>query len=180
MTAASDEFAGQYATQAVESGVYDADREVVGHVGLLDLDDSALGEALEVARRTPGPSVVLRSSEWSHHVWSLAVDSLDSWIDRTLDLDAVDVDHVALSDCRGCGVIRLEPKISLETGDHVRPAPQVRRVVPTPTDLPVSQPHADLLRDEFDVELQLPERRVGASLDRRTLIADIGGRGGDR
>ena len=42
---APKEFAGRYMTEAVESTVRDRDREVVGHVGLLDVDD--------VERETP-------------------------------------------------------------------------------------------------------------------------------
>ena len=185
MSSAPDEFAGCYATEAVESGVLDADREEIGHVGLFDLDDVGAGVARDVAERLPGPAAILRSSPASYHVWSLAVDDLDTWLDRADDLRGVDVEHVALSERRGCGVARIAPKIEIETGDETKPAPTLRAIERSDTDLPLSAPHLRVLRDEFDASpLDLGaspadcagSEWVGHSLDRRTFIADVGGR----
>jgi hypothetical protein len=170
-------FSDQYVTEAAESGVLSRTGETIGHVGLLDLDETSLRAAEEVARQTPGVSVVLRTSEQSYHVWALAVRELDEWTEHSLALGEPDVEHVALSNSRECSVLRVDAKRDVETGERIKPAPRVLRVVETPTPLPQSDPHARVLSSLTDAEIDNSgEEWLGHSLDRRVYMADIGGR----
>lgn len=174
-----EEFAGRYVTEAIESTVRE-DGEEIGHVALLDLDGVALGHAVESAHRLPGPAAVLRSSTEGYHIWSLAIDSLDSWHEQIERLSIADPEHLALSEERGCGVLRIDGKIDMETGDEIKPAPSLSRLVPGSTDLPLSRPHARILRDEFGLDVEdgrLCDREFrGDGTERRVYMAEIGGR----
>jgi len=180
MTPSPNEFEGRYGTQAVESRVLDRDRETVGHVGLLDLDGVPEGQAVEAAESLPGVVAVLRTSTGSYHLWSLAVDRLDGWIERAAHLPVVDRDHVALSESRECAVVRVDPKVGLSDGREVKPAPVPVEIVDGPTPLPLSEPHAKVLREDLGADIPMKAGRewVGYSVERRTYMADIGGRGG--
>ena len=172
----SDEFAGQYVTQAVESTVF-VDGEPWGHVGLLDVDDVALGAVLDVAERLPGPVAVLSTSPQCWHLWALSIRDLDEWIDRAARLDHLDEDHVALSERRKCGVLRLDTKTAVETGEAVKPAPRLRGVVDADAGGLLSEPHVDLLRERFDADLDVEASEwIGDRTDTRVIMADIGGR----
>lgn len=173
-----EEFRDQYVTEAVESRVLDRDGDLLGHVGLLDLDGAALGRAVDVAERLPGPGAVLRSSESSYHVWMLAVDSLDAWQERAAGVDGVDAEHVALSEQRECAVLRLDAKVSVEDGETLKPAPTLRRLVSGHSDRPLSEPHVRVLSEVLGADLSgQPETDcIGHSTERRVYMADIGGR----
>jgi hypothetical protein len=173
-----DSIAEQYATEGVESRVLDDDGDLVGHVGLFDLDDVALAEAVAVAERLPDPVAILRSSPLSYHVWSLAIDGLDAWLDRAERLDAIDSEHIALSRSRGCMVLRIDAKVALDDGREVRPAPRLRRIVLSTESSPVpcSRPHARILGDEYGATIPVEDREwVGSSAPRRAYLADING-----
>jgi hypothetical protein len=172
------DLAGQYVTEAVESVVLDADRDVIGHVGLLDVDESSRREALDAAELLPGPVAVLRSSRRSWHLWALRVAPLDAWVARADRLDVVDDDHTALAPGRGCSVLRVDHKVDVATGDEVVPAPTLLDVVDA-DDRPagrVSAPHLDVLDDVVDDDLDVEGDRVGVSTDRRVHLGDVGGR----
>lgn len=182
-----DEFRGKYATQGVESTVRDADRNVIGHVGLFDLDEVALGVARDAADRLPDPTFVVRTSKRGFHAWSLAIRDVDEWIARGDALDGVDPEHVALNEARECSVCRISPKVELETGEHVRPTPRViGRQDGDDVEGRVSLPHARILRDELSAEIGaiLPHdveeiapgaEWVGHSAPKRSFLAKIGG-----
>lgn len=178
-TETPEEFRGQYVTQAVESVVRDESGDVVGHVGLLDVDETEREDAVSAARSLPGPVVVLKSSTRSWHLWGLRVRTLEAWTRDASGLDAVDDEHVALNLSRGVGVLRVAAKVSLDDGSEVRPEPVLEDVVdPTDdADGPVSAPHLDVLEDVVGS----PPRgvsvlgTVGDSTERRTFIADVGG-----
>lgn len=173
-----EEFAGKYATEAVESGVHDRDGEVVGHVGLLDVDDVTVEEATQAAERLPGVAAVLRTSEEAFHVWSLAVEDLDAWLEWAGALDVVDEEHVALSKSRECSVVRIDAKVRIEDGEVVKPAPSLVHLIDGSTDRPLSRPHGRVLCEEFGGDLDVDDGRawVGHSTRRRSYLADIGGR----
>lgn len=72
MSVASEELI-EVRTAGVGSPVFDGDRELLGHVVMLDCDETTREEAVSEAERLDGPAVVVRSSERSHHVYGLAV-----------------------------------------------------------------------------------------------------------
>lgn len=169
----------RYVTEGIESGVEDLDRGIVGHVGLFDIDESGRERALTVARRLPGPVAVLRSSRRSWHLWALPVRPLDEWLDRADDVDGLDQDHLEISESRDCAVLRVDAKVRISDGETVAPEPVLRGLVDGRVDGPLSEPHADLLVEEFDLDEGPLRKRgmwVGDSLSRRVYMADIGGR----
>lgn len=174
----------RYVTEAVESGVLDRDGEPVGHVGLFDLDGVGRPVVESVARETPGISVALRSSGSGWHIWSLAVRPLSEWTEAALDVEHVDPEHVSLSENRGCGVLRTDAKVSVESGETVKPAPAAVLVERSETSLPLSEPHGRALSEDFDVDIRsvssTSDQWVGDSTDRRVYMADVGGRSGGR
>lgn len=175
----SDDLSGRYVTQGVESGVFDADGDLLGHVGLLDLDGVTEGEARRGAREVPGATALLRSSEDDYHVWSLAVRPLSEWIE-TADSLGVDAAHVELSESRGCSVLRLDAKVSTETGETVVSAPDLLGTEGTDGYGPLSAPHARLLADEFGATVDTARGEwVGQSVETRVFLAHIDGLSGD-
>lgn len=172
-----DDLSGRYVTEAVESGVFDADGDCLGHVGLFDLDDVDLPDALEISRSLPGVVALLRSSGSSYHVWSLEVRPLGEWIDAATGLEEIDAEHVSLSERRECGVLRIDSKVSTETGDVETEAPRLLGTTRNETDGPLSTPHARVLREEHGAAVD-PSRGswIGESVERRVYMADIGGR----
>ena len=177
-----EEFAGRYMTQAVESVVRDRSRDVLGHVGLLDLDGVGETVATSVADSLAGPVAVLRSSKHSHHLWGLALDDVEAWVDRAAAIRVVDDDHVAVNSARGVGVLRVEEKVAVTTGEEVKPAPRLVEVVDDHDhDVgALSEPHARILVEEFGAEIDTGDGRewVGHSTSRRVHLAAIGGRSG--
>lgn len=179
-TTSTVEVDGRYATQAVESGVADLSGSTVGHVGLFDLDETSLDAALDVAERLPGPVAVLRSSSRSWHLWALSVRPLDEWLGRAdeVDSEALDPSHAALSESRGCMVLRTDAKVRLSDGETAAPEPTLQRFVDDDLDdRPLSRPHLELLDDEQDLDRErlVDVEVVGESLDRRAYLADLHG-----
>lgn len=170
-----EEFEGRYVTQAIESTVRDERQETIGHVGLIDADGATEREAIRDAYRLPGPVAVLQSSEESYHLWALAVDALEAWLTWSLALGTVDDQHVALSEKRDCGVVRLAEKVSVATGTIEKPAPELVEMIEGEDDRPLSRPHAELLIEEFGADLDLEADRgwVGDSAPSRTFMADL-------
>ena len=168
----------KYVTEAVESGVETIDGETVGHVCFLDLDETSLGAARDVASRLPGSVAILRSSSRSYHIWGLAIKPLDAWLDLAISLDAVDDEHVSLSDRRGCGVLRIDAKRDAVSGELVKRAPTVIGIETTSSRLPHSEPHVRLLRGLTSDPIEIPAGidLVGERLSRRVYMAEIGGR----
>jgi hypothetical protein len=172
----------RYFTRAVESGVVD-DGETVGHVTLLDLDDSGIETARQAARQLPGATAVVRSSELSYHVWELSVATIDETVDRADRLDGVDPDHVGLTAARGCWVVRTEPKRRLDDATEIKPAPRVVAWdAETHPELTHSRPHLRELAQlpaRDGVEIEVPEvPLVGDSCETRLYMAEIGGGSG--
>lgn len=175
-----EDFVDKYVTEAVESTVFDVFGESIGHVGLFDLDDVHGVQAREIGKSILGTSVVLESSPGSFHLWNLTIRPLSEWIEISEDLahhiEAVDPDHIALSESRGCAVLRTDEKIDMESGETVAPAPSLVRAYEPPTSHVESAPHARYLVDNFDVELADCRDRAGHHLDTRVYMAEIGGR----
>lgn len=182
MSDVPEEFDGKYVTEAVESGVRGDDRELLGHVALLDLDGASLEAAIENARRLEGIVAVLESSPGSYHVWSLSIRPLEEQLEIARELPAVDPEHVDLSRRRECAVLRVDEKVGVGTGDVVKPAPRVEKTLEDVCpEVPQSAPHLELL-EELGAEIVRPHgyETVGMGVDRRVYMARIGGRGGDR
>jgi hypothetical protein len=175
-----EEFAGQYVTQACESVVYDERRDVVGHVGLIDMDDEPRESAVSAARSVPGPVVILRSSARSWHLWCLRVAPLTDWTECATGLGGVDDEHVALNLERDRSVLRVASKVDLETGEDVKPEPVLEEIVDDGHAWPVSGPHLRVLADVLEDDVDVGGERVGDSTDRRVYMADVGGRGGEQ
>lgn len=171
------EFADQYVTEAIESGVQTPDGDLLGHVALLDLDGSSLGEARTVARRLGGVAAILRSSEQSYHVWGLSMHPLEKLLGLAERLEAVDHEHLALSSRRECFVLRLDAKVSCETGVEVKPAPRVIETVSTRSAYHHSEPHREALNSLEGETIEETENHTwaGSRADRRVYMADIGG-----
>lgn len=187
--ASTEDLYGRYVTRAVESGVFGADGDLLGHVGLIDMDEVALADAVDVARRLRGDAVVLRSSERCYHVWCLAVRSLDRWLHDLDRLDGLDPEHVSLSLNRETMVLRTERKTALDNArdSTVAPRPSVRRMIRDDiSTVPHSRPHLRVLVEELDVPIRtdiVDSRRdvsegrhwIGDRVERRVFTAAIGG-----
>lgn len=139
-------------TAAVGSVVFDEDREVAGHVALVDLDGASESDAIGVATEVDGPAAVVRSSADSWHVWGLSVRS---WSDA---LDAIrehsEPEHVDAAERRGEAHARTVPKFDDDSDEIVASAPEPVAVVDGLTDAPVSAPHLTVLQqlaDQADV-----------------------------
>lgn len=132
-------------TAGVTSHVYDDDGEQVGHVLLLDLDDVGLLEAVGVADHLDSVAVVLESSEGSHHVWSLGVDTLNNHTLTGLSYDATDDGHVGASFRRGYAVLRFVGKVTSDD-EMYKDRPTVTHVSAAGARGHHSKPHAEMLR----------------------------------
>ena len=133
-------------TAGVCSHVFDSDEsDVLGHALLLDLDNSSLLEAVNVADDLEMIAAVLRSSEGSHHVWGLGVDSLREQTTRSISYYAADDSHVGASWRRGYAVLRLVGKIDSE-GATYKSRPSVEHVSLAGAEGDHSAAHAAMLR----------------------------------
>ena len=144
-------------TSGIESGVY-ADDDLVGHVLLLDYDETSRDRVLSDAEEIDGPSVVLSSSPGSWHVYGLAVRSWESTLRAARSSSASEA-YIEEMDRRGESTLRIGAK-----GDE--PAPSVEAVdVPSEGSGTVSRPHCSILRELCDVdELELLLRALEAGI----------------
>lgn len=140
------------ATAGATSHVY-LDDEVVGHVLLLDLDDSTLLDAVRVADDLDGVAAVVESSEGSHHVWCLDVRDLREQSVRALSYYAADDAHVGSSWRRGYSVLRVVSKVRRD-GESYKDAPVVRHVSPSGAAGDHSAAHAAWLRSRVEEQAQ--------------------------
>lgn len=138
-------------TAGVTSHVYEADEDeaVLGHVLLLDLDGADLIDAVKVADDLDGVAAVLRSSEGSHHVWCLDVQSHREQTVRALSYHAGDDKHVGSSWRRGYAVLRVVGKVKAD-GETYKRRPTVCHVSPSGAAGPHSAAHAAMLRSLAD------------------------------
>lgn len=125
-------------TAGVGSRVFGADRSLLGHVVLLDLDDVDAADALTVADAVDGPVVVSRSSTSSWHVVGLAVRPWGDALDLLREHSAPE--HVDAAEQRGQATLRTHSKRDVETGEIATPPPVPVVVVDGDADQ-VSRPH---------------------------------------
>ena len=134
-------------TSGVTSRVFDVDREVVGHIVMVEYDETARDVAEADARALDGPSVLLRSSADCWHVYDLAVRPWREVVD-------------AARSTRCCPEYRAEQiereRFALRTFPKIRRTGEVYREAPEPVALfdgargPVSRPHVVALQQLAD------------------------------
>lgn len=159
-------------TAGLASYVYDEDREVLGHVGMFDLDDVEPIEALTEAFGLGETAVLLRSSAGNFHLVGLDVAGWDERVEDARGVSCAE-DYLDGMASRGRFVMRTHPKIVVGTGETYKPAPEPIAVVTG--EGPVSSPHAtrfrqlaeDVGRDEVAeaiAEIADDAGRVGCTL----------------
>jgi len=130
-------------TSGVASMVYDADRELLGHVLMLDLDDVDPTAAIAEADRLDEHAVVVRSSHRCYHVVGLDVRPWDQRVADARDA-ASSPEFVDEMVDQGRFIMRTQPKLRRESGDIYKHAPEpvhLARGVGV-----VSTPHLTVLR----------------------------------
>lgn len=137
----------EFVSAGVASAVHDGDRELVGHVLLLDYDDVPASVVADDAARLDGPVVVVRSSVGSWHVWALSLRSWQEAVDDARETSACQHFVDSMVD-KGRFVLRTQPKFSVD-GEIRRSAPAPDSVIGD-VSAPVSQPHAIRLRQMAD------------------------------
>lgn len=126
-------------TAGLASFVHDSDRETIGHVLMLDLDDvEDPAIAIEQAEDLDDLSIVLRSSPRSYHVVGLGVRSWDVATSQAVRSRA-DLDYVVEMMDKGRFIARSQPKIRRETGEIYKRSPEP--VFVSPGEGPISRPH---------------------------------------
>jgi hypothetical protein len=133
-------------TSGLTSYVRDSDGETLGHIYLTEWDrvDNPMIPVSSCVRK-PGISVLVRSSATNYHHYNLSVRPFEEQI-RDLAADSGDLGHVRWSARRGYSVLRILPKLRIETEEEYRPAPELIRVFDSPSDYPQSRKHLELLR----------------------------------
>lgn len=130
-------------TSGLASWVFDEDREEIGHVLCLDLDDVAPGAALFQARILDDPAVVLRSSPGCYHVVGLGVRAFEDALAEARDSVSCQ-EYVDEMDRQGRFVIRTQPKFRQASGAIYKDEPEP--VAVTGGAGPVARPHAIRIR----------------------------------
>lgn len=131
-------------TAGVTSQVFN-DGDVIGHVLLLDLDNVDYIEAVQVADDLDAVAAVLESSEGSHHIWSLGVDTLRQQTIRGLSYHASDDAHVGASWRRGYAVLRAFRKVR-DDGETYKERPTLHHVSTAGAEGRHSAAHAVMLQ----------------------------------
>jgi hypothetical protein len=157
----------QLVSSGVCSQVYGDDRQLVGHVLMVEYDDVAREVAERDARFLPGVTVLLRSSARCWHVYDLGVRS---W-DRTVEL-------ARSTSC--CPLYRDEQvdlgRFALRTFEKIRRTGDVYRDAPVPVavvdgDGPLSWPHAETLRQlAVEVDQQVVADTLDDLVDERPTV----------
>ena len=123
------------------------DGDEIGHVLMVEYDDiDDVMRPIRQAERTPGISVLLRSSPGSYHVYNLSVRDRDTQL-----LDAVrkdgDVWQARWAVRRGHFVLRILAKRRSESREIYKDAPEPVRVFSSESEFPQSSPHLEILED---------------------------------
>jgi hypothetical protein len=137
----------QLDTSGVRSEVLDEDKDVVGHIVMLDYDDEVedIEQVRADAEDLDGPSVILKSSEGRYHAWNLRVRHVDEALDAARSTSCCQTFVEGMAD-EGRFVLRTDAKIR-RTGETYRDAPEVLDVEVDAVDGPVSAPHLEILAD---------------------------------
>lgn len=179
-------------TSGLKSQVLDSDDDVIGHCLMIEWDEvDDVMIPIRTAHRCPGISILLRSSPGNYHLYNLSVRPLETQLVDALRKNG-DVYQSRWAARRGNFVLRILPKIRMESRDCYKPAPEPVRVFSSESDHPQSEPHAKMLLDICG-EQQLPEigqqlidameehDLVGSGLQAdhyRTVTDDIKSKGG--
>lgn len=132
--------------QGVESEVVREDLEPVGHVVMLEYDDVPAHVVREDLERLLEPTVLVRSSTRSWHVYGLQVRSWPRVV-RTLRQSNASSEYVDEMVRRGTATLRTSPKIDGQ-GELRKPRPVPVGVTLTRPEstIEVSKPHCARLR----------------------------------
>lgn len=167
----------QAVTSSVYSRVFDGERDLLGHILMVEYDDVDPEVPVEDAEGFPGVAVVLRSSRRSYHVVDLGVRSWGSVVGLATDSRG-ERDHVDAMVSEGRFALRTQPKV-LKVGDVYKPAPEPVYVASGEyQDPPLSAPHLTVLRqmceetDRLDVDSSLSTVESAAELTGETLSLD--------
>lgn len=148
-------------TAGVTSHVYDEGGEVIGHVLLLDLDNAALIDAVQVADHLDGVAAVLRSSQESYHIWNLTVREFREQSFQALAYHDADDGHVGASWRRGYSVLRVVGKVR-DSGERYKKRPTVVHISPSGAEGPHSAAHAAMLRSLIEEQADDPQGPTAA------------------
>lgn len=130
-------------TAGLASYVFDEDREVLGHVGMYDLDGVDPVEAVTEAFDLRETAVLLRSSPGNFHLVGLDVAPWDERLETGACVSCA-ADYLEGMSNRGRFVMRTHPKIRVGSGETYKPTPEPVAVVRGSE--PVSGPHATRFR----------------------------------
>lgn len=152
-------------TAGVSSRVSE-DRDVIGHVLMLEYDEVGLEVVRDDIERLGGPLVLCESSARSYHLWDLRIRSWPEVVEELL-VSRADEQYVEEMIDRGRCVLRTHPKLLVESNDVVKPSPVVIDAIDLDDeqrgedgDVEISRPHLKALRELNDGGLytNLPER----------------------
>lgn len=110
----------------------------------------------------PGISAIFKSSKTGYHLWNLTIrPRLEN---AMISLQAhVDQAHNASSFRRHCWILRITPKeVGTDDNRVYKPAPELKRIIYSPTDRPQSLPHYRLLQalaDNATVPIKFPSTK---------------------
>jgi len=130
-------------TSGLASRVFDEDREEIGHVLALDVDDADPATAIHEADRLDDPAVVLRSSPGCYHVVGLGVRTFEDAVAEARATASCQ-EYVDEMDRQGRFVIRTQPKFRQGSGEIYKDEPEPIAVSQGAGR--VSRPHAIRLR----------------------------------
>lgn len=130
-------------TKSINSGVYDGGGELVGHIMLLDWDNTGPEQAKSMIDGLPGVTALFQSSEGSMHAWNLSVDDLKTTACRMV-LQRDDPNHIRNGLVGDRWRLRIAPKVR-NGGKVYKEAPELVTVAVTETDIEQSRPHMDVL-----------------------------------
>lgn len=131
------------------------DREIAGHILLLDYDGGYKPEELsERLQGLEGMTLLFRSSGNSYHVWNLTVRSKKETACKALELRS-DSKHTQIGYNYGRWTLRVTPKKSND-GTTEKDAPELLEVAYNKTDKPQSHGHWRFAKAMFDVDADPP------------------------
>lgn len=153
------------------SRVFDSDQEEIGHVLMVEYDNTTRWQPRQDARDLPGLSVVLRSSPGSYHLWDLGVRSWDRQIELAEGTECCRT-HLSEMIEQGRSVLRTQPKLYADDRSVYKSAPVPVYVYDSMDDSPISAPHATRLAQLAERAGQTTERLL---IDSRREYAPTAG-----
>lgn len=127
------------------------DREIIGHVLLLDYDDhsASFNRLMDDCANLPGLTAVFESSPGSWHVWNTTIRTFN---DTALQMlrHKCDPMHVSVGYRRGRWTLRYgDKRKATDTSDRYKASPECIEWWVNRTGEDQSQPHINLIEEQF-------------------------------